>query len=272
MRRQQGWGTLTALSIRCAEAPRLIERLAATAIPAMTATPDNAPDDLWVFGYGSLMWRPGFDYLERTEGLLIGAHRALCIYSWVHRGTQERPGLVLGLDNGGACRGIVYRVAAAKRDETIAYLRAREQATMVYREEYRPVRLAGDVKRHVRAVCYTADRRHPQYAGRLSIERQLDLVLQGRGTGGPNRDYVLETVKAIEALGYRESGLHRLGRAARARRRFVTAYPWAASSRSPSAISRAVASSIDSRRRVENASLSSPGGIGSRISTRMVPG
>ena len=86
----------------------------------------NAADDLWVFAYGSLMWRPGFDYLERHEGRLIGAHRALCVYSFVHRGTPEKPGLVLGLDHGGACRGIVYRVAARKRAATIEYLRSRD--------------------------------------------------------------------------------------------------------------------------------------------------
>ena len=97
----------------------------------------GAADDLWVFGYGSLMWRPGFDYLERHEGRLIGAHRALCVYSFVHRGTPQKPGLVLGLDHGGACRGIVYRVGAKKREATIEYLRNREQVTMVYRESYR---------------------------------------------------------------------------------------------------------------------------------------
>jgi cation transport protein ChaC len=177
---------------------------------SMTSTPENAPDDLWVFGYGSLMWRPGFDYLAREEGLLIGAHRALCIYSWVHRGTPERPGLVLGLDQGGACRGIAYRVAGERREATVAYLRAREQATMVYRETWRPVWLAGDPKRRVQAVCYIADRRHPQYAGRLTLERQLHLVRQGHGKGGANRDYVIETVKALETLGYRETALHLL--------------------------------------------------------------
>jgi cation transport protein ChaC len=176
----------------------------------MALTSNEAPDDLWVFGYGSLMWRPGFEYLDRVEGLLIGAHRALCIYSWVHRGTQEKPGLVLGLDRGGACRGIAFRVAGAHRAETLAYLRAREQATMVYLETKRPVWLAGDAKRRVEAVCYVADRSHPQYAGRLTLERQLHLVRQGHGIGGPNRDYVIETVKALEALGYRESALHLL--------------------------------------------------------------
>ena len=176
----------------------------------MTVTSNAAPEDLWVFGYGSLMWRPGFDYLDRVDGLLIGVHRALCIYSFVHRGTPERPGLVLGLDRGGACRGIAYRVAADKRHDTLTYLRAREQVTAVYLEAYRPVWLTGDPKRRVQAVCYIADRRHPQYAGRLSLDKQLHLVRQGHGAGGPNRDYVLHTVKALEALGYRESALHLL--------------------------------------------------------------
>ena len=176
----------------------------------MPPMPDHATDDLWVFGYGSLMWRPGFRYRERVEARLIGAHRALCVYSFVHRGTPERPGLVLGLDQGGACRGVAFGVDAKDRDATISYLRAREQVTMVYRETYRTVWLANDPQRRVRAVCYIADRSHPQYAGRLTLEQQVHFVRQGHGIGGPNRDYVIETVKALEALGYRESGLHLL--------------------------------------------------------------
>src|SRR5262245_12280652 len=129
-----------------------------------------ATGELWVFGYGSLMWRPGFAYLERTEARLIGAHRALCVYSFVHRGTPERPGLVLGLDRGGACRGIAYRVAASERAETIAYLRAREQVTMVYRDTTRRVWLSNNPTRPVTALCYVVDRSHPQYAGRLTLE------------------------------------------------------------------------------------------------------
>jgi glutathione-specific gamma-glutamylcyclotransferase len=171
---------------------------------------EHSSEELWVFGYGSLMWRPGFDFIERTEALLIGAHRALCVYSFVHRGTPERPGLVLGLDFGGACRGIAYRVSAAGRARTIAYLRAREQVTMVYRECMRRVWLEGDPRRQVPALCYTVDRRHPQYAGRLTLEQQLHHVRQGHGQSGANRDYVVATVAALEALGYRETQLHLL--------------------------------------------------------------
>jgi cation transport protein ChaC len=176
----------------------------------MIPKPDHADTDLWVFGYGSLMWKPGFPFRERVEARLIGAHRSLCVYSFVHRGTPERPGLVLGLDQGGTCRGVAFCVDAKDREETVAYLRAREQVTMVYRETYRTVWLAGDPQRRVRALCYIADRSHPQYAGRLTLDQQAHLVRQGHGIGGPNRDYVIETVKALEALGYRESALHLL--------------------------------------------------------------
>ena len=163
-----------------------------------------------MFGYGSLIWRPGFDFIERIEARLVGAHRALCVYSFVHRGTPERPGLVLGLDQGGACRGMAYRVTEEKRAETIAYLRAREQATMVYREVMRSVWLRGDPERRVSALCYVVDRGHAQYAGRLSLEQQLHHVRQGHGQSGANRDYVVATVRALEQLGYRETELHLL--------------------------------------------------------------
>src|SRR5690348_8493835 len=171
---------------------------------------EHADEDLWVFGYGSLMWRPDFAYAERAPARLFGLHRALCVYSFVHRGTPERPGLVLGLDLGGACRGVAYRVAAKQRADTIAYLRAREQATSVYRETLRSVTLLGEPERRVDALVYMIDRGHIQYAGRLDLATQLHLVRQGHGQSGPNREYVLSTVHALEALGLRDRELHLL--------------------------------------------------------------
>jgi cation transport protein ChaC len=170
----------------------------------------SSAEDLWVFGYGSLMWRPGFEFLERIPARLIGLHRALCVYSFVHRGTPERPGLVLGLDRGGMCRGIAFRVAAAAREETVAYLRAREQVTTVYLETLRRIELEEKARRQVHALCFIIDRSHVQYAGRLSLDERVHLVRQGHGRSGANRDYVIETVQALEALGYRETDLHRI--------------------------------------------------------------
>jgi cation transport protein ChaC len=171
---------------------------------------DHIDGQHWIFAYGSLMWRPGFAFAERAPARLIGLHRALCVYSFVHRGTPERPGLVLGLDRGGACRGIAYRIDRNGWAETLAYLRAREQVTMVYRESWRAVTLAGDAERRVRALVYVVDRSHPQYAGRLDLDQQLHLVRQGHGHSGPNRDYVLATVSELEAQGFRDADLHLL--------------------------------------------------------------
>jgi len=167
-------------------------------------------DDLWVFGYGSLMWRPGFEFIEQVPARLIGEHRALCVYSFDHRGTPEKPGLVLGLDRGGACRGVAFRVVARRRDETVGYLRSREQTTHVYREVMRSVWLENENRDRVSALAYVVDRGHVQYAGRLSLAEQLRLVRQGHGRSGNNRDYVLSTAKSIEAQGFRDPQLHQL--------------------------------------------------------------
>jgi len=166
--------------------------------------------DLWVFGYGSLMWRPGFEFIEQVPARLIGEHRALCVYSFDHRGTPEKPGLVLGLDRGGACRGVSFRVAASRRSDTIDYLRSREQTTNVYREVMRSVWLENEPRQRVSAMAYVVDRGHVQYAGRLSLAEQLRYVQQGHGRSGNNRDYVLSTVKSIEAQGFRDQQLHQL--------------------------------------------------------------
>jgi glutathione-specific gamma-glutamylcyclotransferase len=155
--------------------------------------------DLWVFGYGSLMWRPGFSFIERRVATVHGYHRALCVYSHVHRGTPEKPGLVLGLDRGGSCKGIAFKVPAAEATATIAYLRGREQVTLVYRELRLRTRL--DDGRDVTALSYAVDRNHGQYAGRLDRQELERLVLQGQGLSGANPAYVRNTQAHLAELG-----------------------------------------------------------------------
>jgi cation transport protein ChaC len=166
--------------------------------------------DLWVFGYGSLIWRPGFPYVERQVARLIGAHRSLCVYSWVHRGTQEKPGLVLGLDRGGTCRGIAFRIAAEEWDGVVEYLRGREQVTSVYLEKTRPIRFAD--RPPANALTYLVDRAHPQYAGKLDEEMQFSLVEKAEGQSGANRDYVINTAAHLAELGMPDAALDRLAR------------------------------------------------------------
>ena len=166
-----------------------------------------------MFGYGSLMWRPGFEFVEKAPAALIGAHRSLCIYSFHHRGTPEHPGLVLGLDEGGACRGVAFRVSGDKSQSTLAYLREREQVTDVYVESFRPVSLLDGSGREFEALCYTVDRGHPQYAGRLSLEAQERLVRSAVGRSGANIEYVLNTVRHLE-----EAAIHDVELAALAQR------------------------------------------------------
>ena len=175
----------------------------------------STPNELWVFGYGSLMWRPGFEYVDRVPAKLTGMHRALCVYSFVHRGTPERPGLVLGLDRGGACRGVAFRVAARNSEATVQYLREREQVTSVYLETYRQADLMDGSGRRVRSLVFCVDRGHVQYAGRLPLEEQLHLVKRGHGRSGPNREYVVSTVEALEALGIHDRDLHFLAQSLR---------------------------------------------------------
>jgi cation transport protein ChaC len=161
--------------------------------------------DFWVFGYGSLIWRPGFAHLETRRARLHGFRRSLCVYSWVHRGTPERPGLVLGLDRGGSCIGLAFRVPGDLRAEVLAYLRERELVTNVYLERTLPVRLDGGET--VSAVCYVVDRTHRQYAGNLHAADAAAVVNGAVGQSGVNEDYVRNTLTHLRALGIRDHWL-----------------------------------------------------------------
>jgi len=168
-------------------------------------TSDMRKNDFWVFGYGSLMWRPGFAHVETMRARLHGYRRSLCIYSHVHRGTPDHPGLVLGLDAGGSCLGIAFRVPGDMTDEVMVYLREREMSNQVYHEKWLRLRLADG--RDVQAVTYVADRRHIQYAGSLKAEDAAAIVISAQGDSGANLDYVANTLEHLRNMRVRDHAL-----------------------------------------------------------------
>ena len=175
--------------------------LAVGPIAGLDALP---PGPLHVFAYGSLLWRPGFDYVHCERARIHGFHRALRVWSFHHRGTEQRPGLVLGLDRGGSCLGCVFEVEPAAKHEVGAYLWAREMVTSVYIPRLVPVRFRGE---SVIALTFVLDRSHAQYAGSLSPELAARHIVGAEGVSGANPDYVRETVAGLERLGVHDRGL-----------------------------------------------------------------
>lgn len=161
--------------------------------------------DFWVFGYGSLIWNPGFEHKERQKAIIHGLHRSLCVYSWVHRGTREKPGLVLGLDRGGSCHGMAMLASGTQKDDIVNYLRARELVTSVYQECWRNVVLASGET--VNAMVYRVDQTSPQYAKGLSPDHQANIIRVAQGGSGHNTDYVSSTVEAMRREGIRDRQL-----------------------------------------------------------------
>lgn len=164
-------------------------------------------DDIWVFGYGSLMWNPGFPHLEIREAKLHGWHRSFCVYSHRYRGTPQMPGLVLGLDRGGSCRGMALKVARSDAVDVLGYLWDREMVTGVYRPSLLKAR-SGD--QSLPCHAFVVDRHHRQYAGGLSMEEMVRLIRQGVGSGGPNSEYLANTVRHLDEVGVTDGPLHRL--------------------------------------------------------------
>ncbi|WP_051013589.1 gamma-glutamylcyclotransferase [Pararhodospirillum photometricum] len=165
----------------------------------------------WVFGYGSLMWRPDFPFEETCPALLQGYHRSACILSTQYRGTPQSPGLVLGLEPGGTCHGRAFRLTPALRPAIVAKVRERELITGVYHERLLPVALNDG--RSVEALCYVADPAHPQFRGGLALGEAARLVRHGRGTQGAARDYLASCVAHLEDLNVSDPALHQLLRA-----------------------------------------------------------
>jgi len=162
---------------------------------------------LWVFGYGSLIWNPGFDPAARLLAELPGFARSFCMRSIHHRGTPERPGLVLALDAeaGAACTGVAYLVRDGEEDAVTRYLRERELISSAYLEEHHPVRL-GD-GREVEARCFVVDRRHDQYCGGLAPEEQAAIIAHAVGGRGANHDYLTQTARHLAGLGLHDATL-----------------------------------------------------------------
>ncbi len=172
----------------------------------------DADGQMHVFAYGSLIWRPGFVHAASAPALLRGFHRCFCLWSHRYRGTPECPGLVLGLDRGGACRGLVYSVAGPDAAEVLAYLDDRELpdgAEQVYHRRMLPLRLL-DSGRVVRAVAYVANRDCRLYCGRLPHDRAAAVIAAGHGQMGANRDYLVNTVAHLRQMGVRDAGLDRI--------------------------------------------------------------
>jgi len=172
-------------------------------------------DALWVFGYGSLIWHPGFPVAEQAVARLDGWHRSFCMRSIHHRGTVEAPGLVLALDRaeGAHCDGVAFRVEPGAEAATLAALRERELVSSAYLEEVLPVALADG--RGVAALAYVIDPDHGQYCGGLALEEQARIIAQAVGGRGPNRDYLWSTAAHLAELGIGDGDLDWLARRVR---------------------------------------------------------
>lgn len=189
----------------------------------MQATQDGWTRDrageLWVFGYGSLIWNPEFPVAERAVARLDGWRRSFCMWSIHHRGTQQAPGLVLALDRAAAaaCNGVAFRVAPGAETHTLAMLRERELISSAYMETRQTVTLhPGGAARSVEAVTFVIDPAHAQYCGGLPLERQAQIIARAIGGRGPNRDYLWSTVDHLHDLGIGDADLDWLAARVRA--------------------------------------------------------
>jgi cation transport protein ChaC len=175
-------------------------------LAAMLAAPE-APRAIWVFAYGSLMWNPAFHFVERRVGQVHGFHRRFCLWTRLGRGSPDAPGLMLALEPGGSCRGVVYRIAADHVRSELEIVWLREMLGRAYRPRWVSVRTRGGT---VRAVAFTINRADARYAGRLPEARVAAAIAGATGHLGPCSDYLFHTVAHLDALGIRDRPLTRL--------------------------------------------------------------
>jgi cation transport protein ChaC len=184
-----------------AEMDELLEEMLAAHDPAQ---------DVYVFGYGSLIWNPAFHYLDSQPALVRGLHRRFCLKMYTGRGSRETPGLVLALDYGGACKGVVFRIAAAQVREELGILWRREMYGGAYSARWVKAEVAGG---RVKAVTFVINRRHPRYAPELSVDETAAMIATGCGDWGSCREYLENTVRHLAELGLRDAGLERIAAA-----------------------------------------------------------
>ncbi len=170
---------------------------------------DRPPGDVWVFAYGSLIWNPLFGYDERLSARIHGYHRELCLRSILGRGSLDRPGLVLGLDLGGSCHGLVYRLPAAEAEEDLRLLWRREMVVGSYRPRWVKAKADGRV---VDALAFVVNRHHPQYAARVSEAEVVETLLTARGAWGTSHAYFLQTLEGLRSHGIFDRHLERIAR------------------------------------------------------------
>jgi cation transport protein ChaC len=191
---------------------RSVEDLAASLDAALSSHPAGA--DVYVFGYGSLMWNPAFDYLDAEPATVAGWHRRFCIRLYMARGAPETPGLMLALDRGGTCEGVVFRISGQRAREELALLWQREMLSGAYEAEW--VTVSGAV-RDVAALTFVVNRQHRRYAGDLDDNQVAHFIATGRGRLGTCAQYFENTVAALKKFALEDAGVERIREAISAR-------------------------------------------------------
>jgi cation transport protein ChaC len=177
----------------------------------VAGTADKIPvpeNEFWVFAYGSLMWNPGFDFLDARPAVLYGYHRRLCLWSVRYRGTEAKPGLVLGLDRGGSCRGYAYHISQQQTHSVVDYLCERELITGAY--DARLCSVVLEEGRKVSALTFVSKQDHPHFVPKLALNETISVVRDAKGARGCNRSYVLNTVTHMNQMNIRDTELHRI--------------------------------------------------------------
>ncbi len=179
---------------------------------------DVPPDeDIWLFAYGSLIWSPMIHFVEQRHAELYGFHRQFCMQTKMGRGTPDRPGLMLALENGGSCKGIAFRITAKTREQELKVIWNREMVGGSYIPKFVKLHIGvGSDKKIVRAIAFTMNHAHENYIGKLTIDEVAKTLAYAEGPLGKGEDYLFNTVSRLKELGLVDHHLFKLARMIRA--------------------------------------------------------